>query len=505
MKRLKPSLLLTACLFFLACEGHLPNSLHQEIAAENDRLRESARQLQKIQGTVGNDLAKNPDWFRDVSESGEWSAALRTAKEKLDRAKRDGKELEELAGLDRGNSRKDAERLLVEERRLREDASQQSRNVETATNQWLDFGQNPAANLARMEQAYKAIRSTDLAPLAKTMEGAEKDWPAKKTELDRRFASLQDNLKTVAAEWDNTKAARQAASDGKVSGPQIETLVHADQVVSGKSNALATDSNSLQALCGQLYNSWDKVLTDLDSERYGTERVYRERIKTVQTHLTDVAAKKGETSSNEHWTNVPEASYRALENDLGMTIAHKDAGLFDSEADNTPQPAGFAYIAPPSMGSNQYGYWNHTDHGTFWTFLPQYLLMRELLWNRDYRPVVVDDFNAYRTARRAGHVYYGQQTPASPPQYGTHGSFTQTHYAQSRYAQSGGFKNSLYTSHRESGSTPSFTPSRSPEPHPSFGAGSSSAGKRFGSPSGQRFGQSSGFRGGAGRSFGRRR
>ena len=505
MKRLTPGLLITACLFFVACEGHLPNSLHQEIAAENSRLRDADRQLQRIQGTVENDLAKNPDWFRDVSEPGEWTAALRTARENLDRAKQDGKELEALAGRDRGNSRRDVERILAEERRLREDASQQSRNVETATDKWLDFGQNPAANLARMEQTYSAIRSTDLAPLAKTVEGAEKDWPAKKTELDKRFASLQDNLKTVTAEWDNTKTARQTASDGKVSGPQIETLVHADQVLSGKANSLTTDSNSLRALCGQLYNSWDKVLTDLDSARYGTERVYRERIKTIQTHLTDVAAKKGETSSDEHWTNVPEASYRALENNLGMTIAHKDAGLFDSEADNTPQPAGFAYIAPPSMGGNQYGYWNHTDHGTFWTFLPQYLLMRELLWNRDYRPVVVDDFNAYRTARRAGQVYYGQQTPASPPQYGTHGSFTQTRYAQSRYAQAGGFKNSLYASHRESGSAQTFTPSRSPEPHTSFGAGSNSAGKRFGSPSGQRFGQSSGFRGGAGRSFGRRR
>ena len=86
MKRLTPGLLITACLFFAACEGHLPNSLHQEIAAENSRLRDADRQLQRIQGTVENDLAKNPDWFRDVSEPGEWTAALRTARENLDRA-----------------------------------------------------------------------------------------------------------------------------------------------------------------------------------------------------------------------------------------------------------------------------------------------------------------------------------------------------------------------------------------------------------------------------------
>jgi len=242
----------------------------------------------------------------------------------------------------------------------------------------------------------------------------------------------------------------------------------------------------------------------LDSERYGRNPTYRERIKTVRTHFTDIPEKKSETSSDERWINVPEASYRAVENDLGMTVAHKDAGLFDSEADTTPQPAGFAYIAPAGQERNQYGYWTHSDHGTFWTFLPQYLLMRELLWNRNYRPVVIDDFRAYRTARQAGHIYYGQQTPASPPQYGTHGTFTQTRYAQSRYAQSGGFKSSLYASHRESGSTQSFARPRSAEPPTSFGVSSGGAGKRFGSPSGQRFGQSGGFRS-SGRSFGRRR
>ena len=500
MKRLKGSLLMTACLLLASCEGHLSRSLHRDIALEQDRLRDADRQLARIQDTVWSDLTKNPDWFHNVSAPGEWTATLRSAKGKLDRAKQEGRKLEDLARRDRGNSRGDAERILREERKLRERASQEAGNVETAVHKWLDFGQDPAGNLARIKGEYETVRSTDLAPVAKVVEAAERDWPAKKGELDKSFASLQDAIKTATGEWDNTERARQAASGGRLNGQQIEAFIHADQVLSSKANVLAADAKSLQTLCGQLYDAWDKVLTDLDSEQYGRDRVYRERIKTVRTHFAKGTDNKGETSNDERWINVPETSYRAVENDLGMTIAHKDAGLFDSEADITPQPAGFAYIAPPTQERNQYGYWTHTDHGTFWTFLPQYLIMRELLWNRDYRPVVIDDFNAYRTARRSGRIYYGQETPASPPQYGTHGSFTQTRYAQSRYVQSGGFKNSMYASHRENGSTPSFTRPRSPEPSTSFG----SAGKRFGSPSGQRFGQSSGFRG-AGRSFGRRR
>jgi hypothetical protein len=504
MKRLKPSLLITACLFLASCEGHLSSSLRRDIALEHDRLRDADRQLQRTQDMVRSDLAKNPDLFRSVSAPGEWTATLGAAKGKLDKAKRDDHDLQELIRRDHANSHGQAERILNEERKLRTDALQQTQSVVAAANKWLDFSRDPASNLARMKQQYDAIRGVDLGSIATTVEKAEKDWPSKKAELEKRWASLQSTSKATVAEWDSTEAARQAALGGQVNSQQVETLVRVDQELSSRANALTGDSNELRLLCGQLYDSWDKVLTDLDSARYGGDQVFRERIKTVRTHLTDVAGTKGETSSDERWINTSEASYRAIENDLGMTIAHKDAGLFDSEADTTPQPAGFAYIAPASQERNQYGYWAHTDHGTFWTFLPQYLLMRELLWNRDYRPVVVDDFNAYRTARRAGRIYYGQQTPASPPQYGTHGSFTQTRYAQSRYAQSGGFKNSSYASHREGGSTQSYTRPRSAEHPTSFGTSSGSAGKRFGSPSGQRFGQSSGSRS-VGRSFGRRR
>jgi hypothetical protein len=185
-----------------------------------------------------------------------------------------------------------------------------------------------------------------------------------------------------------------------------------------------------------------------------------------------------------------------------MAIAHKDAGHYDSEAVNTPQPPGYSYIASPEQGSNQYGYWTHNGGESFWTFLPQYLILRELLWNHDYRPVAVADYGAYRMAARNGTSYYGQQTPNSPPKYGSHGTFTQSHYADSRYVQSGSFKGSAYAS-------------RGSSPGSSFGGAHAepdlgSAGKRFGrqpgsAPQGQRFGRPSGGFKPSGRGFGRRR
>jgi hypothetical protein len=263
-----------------------------------------------------------------------------------------------------------------------------------------------------------------------------------------------------------------------------------------------TVSRDLQASSGQLYDSWDKILTDLDDSKFGGEPLYRERIKTVRTHFAGLPLKNGETHSDERWTDVSEPSYKAVEKDLGMAIAHKDAGQFDTEALNTPQPPGFSYIAPPSVGSNQYGYWNHAGGTSVWTWLPEYLILRELLWNRDYHPVMVNQYNSYYTAQRSGRTYYGQETPNSPPRYGTHGTFTQTHYANSRYVQSGGFRGSAFAS-RGGVQDSNFNKSRST---PSVGSGDSN-GRRFGRqpaarPSGQGFGgRPSGSRP-SGRSFG---
>jgi hypothetical protein len=230
-------------------------------------------------------------------------------------------------------------------------------------------------------------------------------------------------------------------------------------------------------------------------------------LTTVRTHYTDVAAKKTEISSENKWVDVPAPTYRAVENDLGMTIAHKDAGLFDSEAQNQAQPPGFAYIAPPSVGSNQYGYWSHEGGQSVWTWLPEYLIMRELLWGHSYRPIYINEFNGYQTALRSGRTYYGQETPAAPPKYGSHGTFTQQRYANSRYVQSGGYSGSAYASNRSAGSAASSRPGPSLAPRDEGSAGKrfggSSGGQKFGgSSSGQRFGAPRSAPRSSGHSFG---
>jgi hypothetical protein len=487
----------------LSCAGGLPPSLQRDIGAENVRLQTAEQGVARLQDKVRQEVAQAPDLFAGATEPAAWNSNFATARQNLASAKSDAQELVRLSHARGKDVETRARRLLQEERRLREAAENTSKSTEASAGKWLAFRHDLASSLDGMNREYQAIRTADLTSVASAVARTEKDWPAKASELDNRLAKLRAIPTKAETEWSAIEAARKDASAGKASGTQIATLIESDDVLSQEAKALAAGPAELQDQCGQLYDAWDKILTDLDESHFGGDSRYRERVKTVRTHFTDVAKKLTETHSDEHWTTVSAASFHAVENDLGMAIAHKDAGHFDSEAENTPQPPGYAYVASPEQGSNQYGYWTHSGGESLWTFLPQYLLLRELLWNRDYRPVAVGDYGGYRMAQRSGSSYYGQQTPASPPKYGSHGTFTQTHYADSRYVQAGGFKGSAYAA-RASGSN-----SASAEPQRGSAWSSDPAGKRFGKqpgspPAGQRFGRSGGFRP-SGRGFGRRR
>ena len=502
MKLSKTGLLLIAALLLVSC-SRLPNAQHRQIAYENERLDASKRQLQRSQETLENDLSKKPDLFRDATEPVEWKARLRSDREKLDSAQKIQAQLAELAHRDRSESQSRVEQLLTQERQLLETAGTDSQAVVAAAGNWLDFDRDLPSHLDKMQREYVSLCKFDLTLVTKHVERAGDDWPAKKAALEERLEALRQVPKEAETQWSATEAVREAASNGKLGANQLATLIHTNDTLASETSTMAAKTAELEGLCGQLYDSWDKILTDLDDSRYGSDQLFRERIKTVRTHFIDVVSKKTEITSNEHWVNVSEPEFRAVQNDLGMAIAHKDAGLFDSEAQTTPQPAGFAYIAPESQGSNQYGYWDHSSGHSVWTWLPEYLILRELLSNHDYRPVIVDEYRAYRTAQSAGKTYYGQTNPTAPPTYGTHGTFTQTHYADSRYVQQGKFSGSGYATHP--GTTASARhdgPHSEPRMNNDEGVG-----RRFGSgahpPSGHQFGRSGGFR--PGHRFGGRR
>lgn len=500
---------LAAQLVLVSC-GSLPRAMQDDIAAEHDRLLQADRQLKRTGDSVKQELAGNPGLMPD------WSSRLQAARQKLERAKAEGAELDQARkGPGNDEARRKAQRLLAEERGLRLDALRDSDAVESQAAKWVDYQKNAPHYVAKMQGEYDAIRNADLSKVTAAVQRAEKDWPGKKADLDARLASLKQSAADVDSQWKATEALRREAAGGALSVGSVATLIQTDDALAREATGLTAGADQLTALSGQLYNSWDKILEDLEKRREGGDTVYREKVKTVKTHFVDVAAKKTEIATDEAWSDISAGSYRAVENDLGMAIAHKDAGLYDSEATNVAQPPGFAYIATPEQGRNQYGYWDHAGGGSVWTWLPEYLIMRQLFWGPSYRPVVVNEFNSYYSARQVGRSYYGNETPAAPPKYGSHGTFTEQKYAGSRYVQSGGFRGSGYASGGGSAGAPSASrPSMGSE----FGGSSSgsSAGKRFGGrpqgggsaspmPSGKRFGGGGFAPRSAPRSFGGRR
>ena len=488
-------LLIAGALLLTGCAG-LPRSLRQEIAQEGEKLDQAKTQLKRTEATIKDDLSQKADLFNGTPVVSEWPARLGAAKSKLDRAEQTRKDLEKIRSGDRQEVLK-AEGLLSDERRLRQGALDEAAAVEGEASRWMDFQRNLPHYLSKMQQEHDQIRTIDVTPVAKIVEKAEQDWPAKKADLDSRLNAIRSAPDRAEQQWQASAAAREAAAAGKATGSQIATLIQADSVLADASTDLARNADNLKALSGQLYDSWDKILEDLEVTNEGRDATYREKLKTVRTHFANGLAKAAETatpetSSDVKWVDVSPVAYRAVEKDLGMAISHKDAGLYDSEARNIAQPAGYAYIASPEVGRNQYGYWSGSGPSAFWTFFPQYLIMRELLWGRGgYQPIVINEYHNYYTAQRAGRSYYGQETPAAPPKFGSHGTFTQQRYGNSRYVQSGGFRSSSYAANPSAPAAAPATPRYSPS------NGDSSQGKRFGrppeeQPQGRRFGSGGG-------------
>jgi hypothetical protein len=488
---------LAATLVLLTGCAGLPRALRNEIASEKDRLKQTEQQVSRAQSTVKDDLAHSPDLFAGTKVSTEWPSRLQAAQGSLARAKDD---LAQLDKLDHGSPRPEevrrAEGLLADERALHQSAIRESEYVVSDAQSWLDFERNVPHYVASMQKTYDDIHAADLTRVSQAVQKAGQDWPSKKSALDDRLAALKRSAADADSQWSAIATARQDGAAGRAKGAEVATLIQANDSLVHDRDALTHGADQLETESGQLYDSWDKILADLEVAHRGNDTVYTEKLTTVRTHYTDSGTKRGDTSTDTRWTDITAPQYHSVENDLGMTIAHKDAGLFDSEARMQAQPPGFAYIATPEQGRNQYGYWDHSGGHSVWTWLPEYLIMRDLLWGHSYRPIYINEFNGYQTALRSGQTYYGRETPAAPPKYGSHGSFTTQRYANSRYMQSGGYSGSAYSSSRNA---------TAPRSAPNIG------GPRVGSPSedrsvGKRFGNSSGGQkfgsGNSGKGFG---
>ena len=422
----------------------LPREVRAQIDGDRAALASAQTQLRSAQDEVAKQSQAEPDLFRAVSATGHWSDHFVQAAGWLQCAALDVDELSRLEKRNRRQDRQQAEALLSHERDLRAQALAEASGVQKEAAQWADWKRQLPLTLQGMERDHQAIHAFDLAPVTATVQKAETDWPEKKPDLDARLAAVRGVATQSDGLWQSTDAARRQVAAGNYAGMDFAVLLAAADSLKTSAATLPQKAGELQSLSGQLYDSWDKLLVDMEVRGVGNAREYDQQIRTVRTHLTDVAAKTGVTTSEENWAGVPRTTYEAMRNDLGMAIEHKPAGRYDSESEHVAQPAGFAYMAPPSQASNQYGYWEHRDGRSFWVFYGQYALMRDLLFNHGYQPVERGEWEGYRTYQSRGQTYYGQDSGGSAPKYGSQGTATQNRYSGSTYAQGGGFRDSKY-------------------------------------------------------------
>jgi hypothetical protein len=424
----------------------LPSSVRAQIDSERAALASARNQLHAGHDQVAAQVQADPALFGALPFGGAWAGRFDQATVGLDSA---GRDMNELTVLEKHNRHADlarAQTVLGSERNLRTQALAQAAAVQKEAAHWVDAKNHLPEHVQEMESAHHAIDAFDLAQVTAAVAHAETDWPAKKPDLDARLDAERAIVTNSDQLWQSTAEDRRKAAAGDLSTVNTGALLAATDTLTASAAEQARQATELQSLTGQLYTSWDKLLVDMQARGEGNAREYDQKIRTVSTHITDVAAKTGDTKSEEQWVIVARPTYDAMRGDLGMAIEHKSAGLYDSEAEHVAQPAGMAYVATPAQGSNQYGYWDHRDGRDFWVFYGQYALMRDLLFNHDYRPYDRYEYEGYRTYQSRGQTYYGHDSASDAPKYGSQGTVTQNRYAGSKYAQSGGFSDSQYAS-----------------------------------------------------------
>ena len=454
-------------LVWVAGFDDLPRDVRAQIAAERSALVSSQKQVASAKQEVARDVSGEHELFSALPSAALYNDRLARSENVLSSASRD---LEQLARLEKANRRSDAEQakqILAHEQQTRTAALADAEAVRKDATHWIELKKRLPDEVREMDRDYQAVHALDLAGITAAVQKAQNDWPDKRADLGNRLQALRGSVAGAEDSWQKSAASRQAAAANDTGKLDYGNLFAAADTLHTAATGLPRKTEELKSLTGQLYTSWDKLLVDMRTER----GKYEQKLRTVKT-------REGSATSDESWVEVGKPTYQAMERNLGMAVEHKPVGKYDAEAERVAQPAGFAYMAPPGQ-SNQYGHWEHSGGRDFWVFYGQYTLMRDLLFNRDYRPLDRYEYEDYRNYRQRNQTYYGRSTATdSAPKYGTGGTATQERYSGSTFSKSGGFKDSKYASkpggYRSSDyATPSMRDPNGDHSGRTFGSGSS--------------------------------
>jgi hypothetical protein len=379
---------------------NLPKDLRTSVAAAATRVDTDRTLFQQHKTSVERALAAEPVLFRARE------AAF------LDRLTKDGAciahESDQLAPLQqlvKANRRTDADKVrdgLSTFEQSRGSCLKDAVDLDADAQRWINYKKQLPARLAAMEEAHRAVSTFNIDSATAAAAKAKADWPAKQQDLDNRLAELKKLQESSEQIWTSTADLRAAAQQNKVDNFDYATFFQQADGMEANARNLKDASAGLNALAGQLYTSWDKLLLQVEPHDA------RQKVRIVRTKFADAALTNGQTTSEERWETIDSSRVRDAEKNAEMVIERKPAGKYDSEAEHVVQPPTYAYIAPPGQ-ANTYGSWQNG----VWQWLPQYLLLSQLL-NIGRHSIDANEYYAWQQARQRGDIYYGRNRSYGP-------------------------------------------------------------------------------------------
>lgn len=443
------AVVLVLLMAILATAGldNLPRRLRDSVNSAQTRLVADKSQFSENRRFIERAIKDEPDLFR--TKAADWISRLSADQSRLSTAE---SELGALTALANANKRSDAAKVEQGLKQFESDRTTpltDAENIRAEAARWLTYKRELPTRLAAMQRAHDAIDAFDVNAAASAASKAEVDWPAKKADLDTRLAALTALKADAGKLWTDTAAIRAQAAQPKPENLDYAALFQSADQLDQTQSRLTSGAAGVNALAGQLYDSWDKLLLEVSDDDG-----YKQRVRVVRTHFADASLTNGKVTQDEKWEPLDSSLGRERERNAGMVIERKPAGKYDSEAERVVQAPAYAYIAPPGQ-SNAYGAWNNG----VWTWLPQYLILRDLLQPRYNRPITTGDWSSYDMARRGGNTWYGPgdayrysrpysgrdgggfyHERSSKPTFGSRG------FGGSRYESRGTFSGSRYQS-----------------------------------------------------------
>ncbi|HYO80158.1 MAG TPA: hypothetical protein VES20_02050 [Bryobacteraceae bacterium] len=392
------AIILIALMGVIAMAGldNLQPGVRQRAQTAASQLASARSEAAVARTALQRTFAAEPALFRAVQAP--WQDRLQRAEARLRTAETEAQKLRQLveendrdsqAAVTTATERVEAERTA---------AMNEIKAVRADADRWLDFKRRAPEMLREMEGRYTSVTAFDPQTATAAARKAAAEWTAKKSDIENRIAALESTKARAQQLWAATAADRAEAAAADWDSVDFAALANAEQALRTAAADMPRTAESINKLASQLYLGRDKVLLDLDRD----EGV-RQHVRVVETTYADASLSNPKIQNSERWEPLTEARFRQLEKAVGMVVERKPAGKYDSETELTAQAPGYAYIAPPGQ-ANQYGSWNNG----VWSWLPQYLILSQLLRGPSYPPIRYDDYNDYNRHRSRGGVWYGR-------------------------------------------------------------------------------------------------